>query len=510
MQKAILNSAVCTALKLSVRAVEKKMRETISIRNGICAAPGHSMAQPVNFSMMEGEQIAIVGPNASGKSLLVDLIRGRWRLMGEGVKYDFGSDQRPPYKNIRMVTFRDLYGDVAGADFYYQQRWHSQDAEFSPFLRDIVPEVSDGAFRSDIDALLDDGNGGSLLDKRVVMLSSGERRRFQIAMALFDAPRVLILDNPYVGLDAPTRESLSSKFGELAEAGRTQILMLLSRSDEIPPLITHVVPVENLCCGPKVPVGQFIAARHSYPELPPVLPSGGRDAILSLPDSIDCPDGNIIELRDLSISYAGRTILDHINLTVKRGEKWALEGRNGSGKSTLLSIICADNPQSYACDVSLFGRHRGSGESIWDIKKRIGYVSPEMCRAFQKPVPVINVVASGYQDFAGLYRAPLSEAIGPCEFWMDIFGVSALRDRLFTSLSGGEQRLVMLARAFVKNPPLLILDEPTLELDERNCRLAKDVIEAFCSKPGKTLIMVSHYKEDFPSCISSTFNLNRE
>lgn len=462
------------------------------------------MSAPVDFSLLEGEQVAIVGPNASGKSMLVDMIRQRWRLLGEGVKYDFGGDGRPDYQNLKLITFRDLYGDVAGTDHYYQQRWHSQDAEFSPFLRDICPAVCDVSVKDDIDRLLKDGDDASLLDKRVVMLSSGERRRFQIAMALFSAPKVLIMDNPYVGLDASTRDSLSSALAALTSTGRTQIIMVLSKCEEIPSLITHVVPVEGKVCGRKMPVEEF---RASLKPSSRILSPEVEKAILALPETMDAPEGKVVEMNGVSIRYAGKTILDNINMTVRKGEKWALEGRNGSGKSTLLSLVCADNPQSYACDISLFGRKRGTGESIWDIKKRIGYVSPEMCRAFQKPVPVINVVASGYLDYAGLYRAPVPEAIAPCEFWLDVFGVLDLRDRSFLSLSGGEQRLVMLARAFVKNPPLLILDEPMLELDDRNCRLAKDVIEAFCRRPGKTLIMVSHYKEDLPDCISDTFTL---
>ena len=106
---------------------------------------------------------------------------------------------------------------------------------------------------------------------------------------------------------------------------------------------------------------------------------------------IDLPsDGNnydseeVVKLNKVSIRYGDRTILKELDWTVRRGEKWALSGENGAGKSTLLSLVCADNPQSYACDISLFGRKRGTGESIWEIKKHIGYVSPEMHRAYLK------------------------------------------------------------------------------------------------------------------------------
>ena len=184
-------------------------------------------------------------------------------------------------------------------------------------------------------------------------------------------------------------------------------------------------------------------------------------------------------------------------------------GSNGSGKSTLLSLVCADNPQSYACDISLFGRKRGTGESIWDIKKHIGYVSPEMHRAYMKDMPAIEIVASGLFDTVGLYRRPHPDQMGICEWWMNIFGIAGLKDKSFMQLSSGEQRLCLLARAFVKDPELLILDEPLHGLDTFNRRRVKRIIEAFCRRRDKTLIMVTHYDSELPATITDTLTLRR-
>ena len=191
------------------------------------------------------------------------------------------------------------------------------------------------------------------------------------------------------------------------------------------------------------------------------------------------------------------------------GEHWALSGENGSGKSTLLSLVCADNPQAYANNIILFGYKRGSGESIWDIKKHIGYVSPEMHRAYMKDIPAIEIVASGLSDVGGLYKKPKPEQIHICEFWMDIFGIKKYKDTTFLKLSSGEQRLVLLARTFVKDPELLILDEPLHGLDNRNRRLVKDVIETFCLRKNKTMIMVTHYEEELPDNIDHKIHLVR-
>ena len=209
------------------------------------------------------------------------------------------------------------------------------------------------------------------------------------------------------------------------------------------------------------------------------------------------------------IQYGERIILNDLDWTVNNGERWALSGQNGAGKSTLLSLVCADNPQSYACDIALFGNPRGSGESIWDIKKHIGYVSPELHRSYQRDMPAIRIVASGLTDSVGLYVKPKEEDMDQCRFWMKVFGLEGLEDRGFLKLSSGEQRLVLLARAFVKDPELLILDEPLHGLDNRNHRLVKDIIEAFCKRKNKTMIMVTHYKEELPACIDHSIFLKR-
>ena len=214
-------------------------------------------------------------------------------------------------------------------------------------------------------------------------------------------------------------------------------------------------------------------------------------------------------MRNVSIRYGARTILKDLNWTVMNGERWALSGQNGAGKSTLLSLVCADNPQGYACDISLFGRQRGSGESIWDIKKHIGYVSPEMHRSYRQNLPAIRIVASGLKDSIGLYVKPDEGDYDICRFWMDIFGLEGLEERPFLQLSSGEQRLVLLARAFVKDPELLILDEPLHGLDNINRRMVKDIIETFCQRRGKTFIMVTHYEEELPGNITNHLYLKR-
>jgi molybdate transport system ATP-binding protein len=350
-----------------------------------------------------------------------------------------------------------------------------------------------------------------LLDKQIILLSSGELRKFQLTKTLLTNPRVVIMDNPFIGLDAQTREQLTELLTNLAANVKIMFILVLSKTDNIPPFITHVIPVEpGRDVRNKISRDEYYATYNQKFEN--LLSDEKKEAIKNYPykDSTSIAHlDEVVNFNNVCIKYGERTILKDLNWVVKRGEKWALSGENGAGKSTLLSLVCADNPQSYACNITLFGHKRGTGESIWDIKKYIGYVSPEMHRAYLKDVPAIEIVASGMSDFSSLYRKPKAEDLPTCDFWMDIFGIKHLKDTTFLKLSSGEQRLVLLARAFVRDPELLILDEPLHGLDMRNRRLVKEIINEFCKRSDKTMIMVTHYKSEYPECITNEIFLRK-
>lgn len=481
------------------------MQNIIAIENGVTRHPLYRMKKPINMVLAAGEHIAIVGPNGAGKSILADTITGRWPLLMNEVKYDFSpSLSRMACDNIKYIAFRDSYGDADG-NYYYQQRWNTHDLDETPIVRDLLPKATN----PDLKAILYDLFGiEAMLDKHIILLSSGELRKFQLTKTLLCNPRVLIMDNPFIGLDAKTRDQLHTLLRELTQITCLQVILILSKTDDIPSFITHVIPVENRLCGDKMTLNAYLS--NCQPAPTRVLSKEKEERILALPYSNELYHADhVVDLNKVSIRYGERTILKDLDWTVKCGEKWALSGDNGSGKSTLLSLVCADNPQSYACDITLFGRKRGSGESIWEIKKHIGYVSPEMHRAYLKNLPAIDIVASGLHDSMGLYKRPHPEQMATCEWWMDIFGIADLKDRSFLQLSSGEQRLVLLTRAFVKDPELLILDEPLHGLDLRNRRLVKDIIETFCQRKDKTMIMVTHYKEELPQTIDHHLHLVR-
>ena len=477
--------------------------KTIELINARARKPEWSMAEPVNFCMEEGEHIAIIGRNGAGKSMFVDLLTGRHPAFPGLVKYGFDE----PYDNLKYISFRDTYGGDNDRTYFLQQRWNQMEIdEETPTVGQKLEETyqlageDTPARRALQKHLYELFHLEGLLDKYIILLSSGELRKYKLAASLFTNPRVLIMDNPFIGLDAQTRDQLKELLTMLAKEQGLQIILVLAKTDEIPEFITHIVEVKEMKVMPKVAHrGQSLCnpvANAPYSQ------QGQSPCATAAPEEV-------IKFNKVTIRYGTRTILKDLDWTVRKGEHWSLSGQNGSGKSTLLSLVCADNPQSYACDISLFGHRRGSGESIWDIKKHIGYVSPEMHRSYKQNIPAIQIVASGLKDTVGLYVKPNEAEQAQCRKWLNIFGIGHLADRNFREMSSGEQRLILVARAFVKEPSLLILDEPLHGLDDVNRRMVKNRVDEYCQDPEKTLIYVTHYQEELPRCIDHALYLER-
>lgn len=501
------------------------MSAVISVSNGVTRHPAWRMAEPVNLEICEGEQIAICGDNAQGKSRLVEILTEHYPLLGaEGVRFNFETKirrvdevtgvKRLVSEMVRYITFRDSYGEQDG-QYYYQQRWNQHDiAPDTPTVGDLLGAVVSQreGLREELYELF---GMEALLDKYIISLSSGELRKFQLVRTLLGNPRVLIMDNPFIGLDAGMRDMLRELLAKLARETELLVILILSRSDEVPEFVTHVYEVKDLVVGPKMTRAEFLAKAKDLrvdgdlqERLSWIRNLPEKD--LSLFPFYPQHGGEIMNFHDVSVRYGSRRILNGLNWVVREGERWAVCGENGAGKSTLLSLVCADNPQSYACRIDLFGHRRGSGESIWDIKRHIGYVSPEMHRAYLKDLPAIDIVASGLSDSVGLYARPKPGQREVCMGWMRVFGIADLADRTFLRLSSGEQRLCLLARAFVKDPELLVLDEPLHGLDLRRREMVRRIIQTFCERRHKTLVMVTHYVEELPEGMTHSLKLKVE
>ena len=468
----------------------------VELQNYLPRAP-FQFAEPINLKLFRGENWLVYGLNGSGKSILAKTLMKSYQSLCGTITHNLpGNDWNRITSNMAHLSFNSQYG---GSDegMCYQMRWNQG------LLDDSLPKVKDVLSLSKLPGCFSHLKLENLMERYIISLSSGEFRRFQIAQMLCTGARIIIIENPYIGLDEQNRAIVAELLQELVKISGVQLILLESRLPENLSLFSHIVLIEDGRVA-KYPLKEGLAAIKTA-----AVKTADKDYSAAHSVTAECGK-ELLKLENVSIRYGNRTILKDLSWSLKAGEKWALTGRNGSGKSTLLSLICADNPQAYSCNITLFGRKRGTGESIWDIKRNIGYLSPEMYKSYRKPLPVENIVASGLFDTIGLYVEPKEEHLQRVERWMELFNLSRFRGTNYMHLSDGWQRMVLLARAFVKNPPLLILDEPFHGLDNKNRTLAAEIIESWCRQPEKSLIMVSHYKEDFPQSITHTLNLSPE
>lgn len=472
----------------------------------------------IDWKVSSGEHWALIGPNGSGKTTLLDILAGKWPIWKGKLQYGFTIPIREAIEFVpNDYSFNRIVS--AGAE-YYQQRFHAYEAERAPTVRAILtdqlkpvgtvnensvhlePSKVDNAQLEKVSTLLSITH---LLDHPFVTLSNGETRRMLLAKSLLKNPKILLLDNPFSGLDVHSREVLRNALHALAQAGVTIIMGTIAT--EVPPCITHVLEMNHGGIEKISPAGKFKATKLTSEAFP--QPDPQKLEHFGEPNFIDFETA--LDLRNIKVKYNEDQILKGINWTIRKGEKWALSGANGSGKSTLLSIITADNPQRFANDYDLFDKKRGgAGASIWDIKQKIGHVSPELHLYFPKETTVFKTIASGFFDATGIFFKKLTETqVERVHEVAELLHVHPLIEKDFSQLSKGEQRMVLLARALVKNPPLLILDEPCQGLDSVSIEYFKSVVDSVCKSPERTLIYVSHYLNEIPSCVTKFLKLEK-
>ncbi|MBP3227674.1 MAG: ATP-binding cassette domain-containing protein [Bacteroidaceae bacterium] len=456
----------------------------LTVANAQPLHPDFRLPRPLSFELPACAHLALVGPNGGGKTTLARIVAGALPLRSGTIQYN------NTCARARMATFRDAWGDTLPAASHFL-RWHHGESVETPTVCDFL-----GATAHDAEWLRMFPGMERLLAKPLLWLSSGELRKVHLLRALSGDTNVAIIDEPYIGLDTAARTELTAFLTRMAT--RCTLMLCLADEADVPPFVTHIARVENK----EIKSLEPYTASASTSRLPEPHP------LVTAP-TVDSPGSDadeVIRLNDVSVAYFGKSILSHVSWTVRRGERWALTGSNGAGKSTLLSLVCADNPMAYACDVRVFGQRRGRGGTIWDVKRRLGYVSPELVRMFAQSRVVADVVASGLSDTGRLHRAATSAERDAAVHWLGRFGAEHLARRDFLTLSGGERRLVMLARAFVKRPELLLLDEPFHGLDPAARRRASSVIADHCAAGG-TLVMVSHRRSDFNGLADRDFHL---
>ena len=441
-----------------------------------------TLSGDLNF-IKKGEIWAITGDSESGHSALVNTVRGR---------------------GIENVTVRHHFRNLANtSDFYYQQRFNSSDSQDALTVLEYLQSINndDGGYW-DLEKVINIFHLDALLDEQVIKLSNGETKRVMIASALITNPEVITFDHPLTGLDASSRTEFSSILTRINESGITALIA--TGPFEIPSSVTHVAVVKDDRIVYKCERSAFDPSLFDFVH--PIKID--TPELLNLISFEDQPVfSSIVSMKNVTVEYEGKKILDNINWHVLQGERWALTGANGAGKSTLLSLINADNPQAYANDIILFDRKRGSGESIWDIKRLTGFVSPELYQYFPTDSSCLHVIESGFYDTIGLFRATDIQKETICKRWMKMMQIDQYANRLFSMVPASVQRLCLLARAVVKNPTLLILDEPTQGLDISQQQFFTHLIDQICNNSRVTLIYVSHYEEHIPKAVTKRIRL---
>ena len=318
-------------------------------------------------------------------------------------------------------------------------------------------------------------------------MSSGQQKRELLQHLLAQNPEYIILDDVYGNIDTQTQTAITHTLSQLSE--KTIIIQLFFRKNDVLPCINTILSIcdNNLIINAQE-TKSFLDSSHSQEVTPHQfeLPYQYNETHIDI--------NPLVQLNDVSISYGDKKVLNKINWTIQQGEFWQLKGPNGSGKSTILSLITGDNPKAYGQNIILFGRKKGTGESIWDIKQKIGYFTPSMIEQFQHDDTVENMIISGLLDSVGLYTKPSDLQKDIARSWISMLG-SHYNNKSFQQLSIGRQRMVMVARAMVKHPPLLILDEPTIELDDENTSLFINMVNAIATKRKIAILYVSHRQE---------------
>jgi len=471
----------------------------ISVRLG-----GRLFLRDFDWRAAAGEQWAILGPNGAGKTVLAQLLSGK--LHPSSGEIALAPSIRP--EEIACVSF-EAQRELCEADARH---------DISDFMENAVDAgttvaallAAAASHPAKIAPLAETLGITALMERGIRFLSSGEMRRTLFARALLTEPRLLILDNPFEGVDAASRDVLRALIDELL-AGPAHLLLMTRRPQELPAGVSHVLLLDRgmvLDRGPREAVlaGEASAllfgagaARPAAP-LPAPLPEAATGAC----------DGPLLELLDVHAHYGEHEVLAGIDLRLEPGEHICISGPNGCGKSTLLGLICGDNPRVYGQHVRLFGRQRGSGESVWEVKQRFGIVSNQLHLAYPARTRAFDVVASGFFDTLGLY-----DDCGPLQTlqarrWLAVLGLEGRAQARFDSLSFGEQRMMLVARAMVKSPRILVLDEPCSGLDAANRARVLALVDRIARETRTQMLYVSHEAQEMPSCITRRLEFRRD
>ncbi len=492
------------------------MTTLVSIDNAQCRIGRQTLLTIEHFAIEPGQHWCLFGQNGSGKTLLANLLAGK-RLesnnyVSYGVKFD-------PARDLHIVSFEE------------QQRLWERDnrldiSEFSGDAQDKGTVVTGliRASRSPRDQddklfadLVQQLALQEVLDKGIRFLSSGQIRKVLIARSLYahrdDAPQLLILDDPLESIDRSSQEQIKTTIEKYMSA-QFSSLQLCRRRQDILPGVTHMAVMLSDTAGMQISRQGTLAEVSQTAEFTKLMGadvevSARLDALLPGQALTRQTSEELIRLENVQASYGDNKVLVDVNWVMTGRDHVVIEGPNGCGKSTLLSLIDGENHKGYGQKVFLFGRLKGSGETIWETKKHFGIVSNELHNKYIKGWRVLDVVVSGFFDSVGLYDESGTAEIAQARDWIAALGLGEWETQYYHEISFGQQRLVLLARAMIKKPRILILDEPCVGLDDFHRQLILKVLDRIAERSLTNILYVTHVADEQPSCINQRLRFRK-
>ncbi len=480
--------------------------------HGVTLRIGYRLVlSPASFELQRGECTVVTGPNGSGKSLLAEIIAGHRRpsagtIAWPGLCGDPGAHAAlVSFESQERLIARERREDVSAIMHGELDPGHT-----------VAELIREHAVEGRADAVLPPAERFGIrhiLSRGLRFLSTGEFRKALLAAALARRPRLLILDDPYDGLDADSRRELARLIDDLHSAEHS-LLLVTSRARDVPSCATRLIELEGGTIRRDEPMLRRAepgaarggpAARRDEPP-PGEAASAPETGEAPGPDRRCTPREAIVAMRGVRVAYGPVPVLNDVDWTVCPEDRWMIVGPNGSGKSTLLSLITGDNPKAYGQDISLFGRRKGSGESVWEIKRRIGYVSGDLQFAYPLRATVRETLLSGFYDTVGLFDEPSGHEEEIAAVWAERLGLADRLHARLRELSFGLRRVVLVARATVKDPLLLIADEPCQGLDDGHTRQVLELLEAI-GRGNATLLYVTHDPSDQPRVLTHRLEL---
>ncbi len=463
-----------------------------------------------SWTVLPGEAWVITGSNGSGKTTLINAIIDSEKMVPSSADGFFSA-----FSKITLLSFEAVAA-------FIENELKNDDSDFveggidpgrtPATLLQGCPEAERFASICGISHILHRG---------LKFLSTGEIRRTLLAQALAGAPDLLILDDPFDGLDSEGVATLSalldSLIGSASSGNKTAYMIVLDRYISVPRSCTHVLELEGgktVFSGTREDFEQLLAERTLLGACEPQNASLPADldeelAVLDTEKTLSDDTKPLIEMTRVSVEWSGRKVLEDVSWTVNKGEHWIIRGPNGSGKTTLLELITGDNPQVFKNRVSLFGAPRGSGETIWEIKEKIGFVSHRLHQEYRRvgDVTVETVIVSGFYDSIGLYERASTEEREKAARWLELGNLQNLAKEAFNALSYGDQRSLLILRAAVKLPPLIILDEPCHGLDEQHRARTLSLMQRIAETGHSTLLHVTHDPDEYLPCETNILEL---